>query len=155
MLVAFFLFFLFKKKHKKIKEKNFFREKKMMYSESDKCQVLFWRLVKANEKWYDVMSSDYIRAFWQTKECDQYNNLRDLRYKYKKHMGKSTLKRIKSYDSNKLYEDEKRAFQSVMHYRSWATKRLLEGFTWKRWLYYHSVHKAKKKWRGVIKFHLT
>lgn len=106
----------------------------------EECNMIFWNILRVLEKPQDsnFRSSCIIRELLETKKCDSYNDLSDLRNDYKDRLNHS-YKNIMEYDTNPLYEDY--ATQVLLHYHSYTKKRLLKGipFYWKTY-YWYKIH---------------
>ena len=106
-----------------------------------KCNTIFENLLHFHGQ-QDVLSSAFIREFFETIRCDQVFDMSVHRAEYEKKLTKDRLDRILTFKATD--EDESVAAQATLHYYSWHQTRLLKAISWPSWVYYHTVSRAER-----------
>ncbi len=106
-----------------------------------KCNNLFVNLLHFHEQ-PEILSSAYIREFFETARCDAVFDMAPYRAEYEKKLTKERLDRILMFKSTD--DDELVAAQAAMHYHSWHHTFLLKSLSTSSWVYYHAVTRVEK-----------
>ena len=106
-----------------------------------KCNTIFENLLHFHGQ-QDMLSSAFIREFFETVRCDQVFDMSTHRAEYEKKITKDRLDRILTFKTND--KDESVAAQATLHYHYWHQTRLLKAISWQSWVYYHTVTRAEK-----------
>ena len=93
-----------------------------------KCQTIYLTLLELHYKPDSVLASTFIREFFQTETCDEFNDFKPDRDDLRDHIGSVTLNKILTYDENE--QDERKATQTALHYYHWHQKRLKLCLNW-------------------------
>eukprot|EP01089_Gocevia_fonbrunei_P020210 TRINITY_DN7461_c0_g2_i1.p1 TRINITY_DN7461_c0_g2~~TRINITY_DN7461_c0_g2_i1.p1 ORF type:complete len:198 (-),score=22.51 TRINITY_DN7461_c0_g2_i1:261-854(-) len=106
-----------------------------------KCQSIFWNLIELMQGKYSEDSVSIIREIAETKRCDKFSDLSDVRMSIKGKIGAEGLRRIMNF--NETEDDEKRARQSLIHYYYWINKNMKSSLSIPNQLYYYSFYKIE------------
>jgi hypothetical protein len=107
-----------------------------------KCNAIFENLLHFHGQQEEVLSSAFIREFFETLHCDKVFDMSVHRDEYVNKLTKERLDRILAFKTTD--EDESVAAQATLHYYSWHQNRLLKAISWQSWIYYHTVSRAEK-----------
>ena len=119
-----------------------------MSNDRAKCNTIFVNLLRFHGQ-PDVLSSAFIREFFETVRCDRVFDMSSNRDEYEQKLTKPRLERILEFRSTD--EDELAAAQAAMHYHTWHEKRLLAAISWPSLVYYHTVTRAERTIHWVIR----
>lgn len=109
---------------------------------SQKCQTIYLNLLDALSTDKTFSTPTFVRELWQTKRCDQYHSLTDLREDITAHMGKDTLERILAYKASPV--DEEKAMDTMIHYSRWTAGKLEGALDYPHWIKFHVVEKPER-----------
>lgn len=108
----------------------------------EKCNTIYMNLLHFHHMQPEILSSAYIREFFETARCDLVFDMSAHRAEYERKLTKERLDRILAFKSTD--EDESVAAQATMHYHSWHHTRLLKAISLDSWFYYHVTTRIEK-----------
>eukprot|EP00291_Cryptomonas_curvata_P016029 CAMPEP_0172151474 /NCGR_PEP_ID=MMETSP1050-20130122/249_1 /TAXON_ID=233186 /ORGANISM="Cryptomonas curvata, Strain CCAP979/52" /LENGTH=159 /DNA_ID=CAMNT_0012819583 /DNA_START=55 /DNA_END=534 /DNA_ORIENTATION=+ len=117
--------------------------KSVVVLDNEKCNSLYRVLIRLQPKVeQDMLSSAYIRCFFETVGCDHISNFSDQREDYRAKLGDDLLGRILNFEDTP--SDEMRASQAVMLCTDLHERRLISSLNWTSWIQHYTVNKVEK-----------
>ena len=110
-----------------------------------KCNSIFTNLLQCHGN-SGILSSAYIREFFETVRCDDVFNMTTYRNEYSSKINKGDgqrLDRILGF-AKLSEEDEMVASQAIVHYQSWHEKQLVSALSWSSWVEHFTINKAER-----------
>lgn len=112
----------------------------------DECDAIYRNLMEQLSNPKVVDPRFYIRELMDTKGCDYYHNMMDLRDSINDKIGKNNIERITgkvpystsdvaTYKREKK-EDKEKSRYTLMHYHYWHRRTILDCLKWSHWFYY-------------------
>ena len=110
----------------------------------ERCQTIFYNLfVELNSARGGESAPVYARALMTTKRCDQFDDFKDVRRRFDEEIGQAACRVIDNF--KETTEDEARAVQSMMQYKTWHRDELWNALLWQRkarYLLWDGVHET-------------
>jgi hypothetical protein len=97
-----------------------------------------------------MLSSAYIRCFFETVRCDHISDFRDQREDYRSKLGNDLLGRILNFQDSTEPSDEMRSSQAVMLCTDLHERRLISSLDWTSWIRHYTVDKAEKTLASLL-----
>ncbi|KAL9650116.1 hypothetical protein ABK040_011287 [Willaertia magna] len=116
---------------------------------ANQCQEIYWNLLHYSQNNTNSLPTHFIRELEQTKRCDKFHDLKDLRKSYKSHLGKEIYNKIVKQQQRRDKDLEFLACQTLIHYSQWTVKRLVNSLSFNSKLYYYTVGKTERFFKTI------